>query len=64
MRSEQEIRDKIVKLEEAYSHILKGKMATIFENAPRAVLQIEAKNLLRALYWTLGEECPTYEYEK
>ena len=64
IRPEQEIRDKIKKLESDYSHVLKGSFATIVENAPRALMQLEAKARLQALYYTLKEKCPQYEYER
>ena len=64
IRPEQEIRDRIKEIENDYSHVLKGSFATIVENAPRALMQLEAKAKLQALYYTLKEKCPQYEYEK
>lgn len=41
-------------MEAAYSHVLEGSFATVFINAGRALMQVEAESQLRALHWTLG----------
>jgi len=64
MRTEQEIRDMIKQIEESNAHVLRGSLATIVENAPRALMQLAAKSRLEGLYYALGENCPKYEYEK
>ena len=63
MRSMQEITRKIKEIEKSYDHVLKGSLATVEENAPRALMQLSAKNLLSGLYFALGKPCPRYEYE-
>lgn len=64
MRTEKEIRHKIKDVENGYAHVLKGSMATIVENAPRALMQLSATALLDGLYFSLGEKRPRYEHEK
>ena len=63
MKTEKEIRDKIKEFEKAYDHVLKGSMATIDINAPRALMQLNATSLLDGLYFSLGEKRPKYEHE-
>lgn len=64
MKTEKEIRDKIYDVEKGYGHVLKGSMASIDENAPRALMQLSATSLLEGLYYSLGEKHPVYEHEK
>jgi hypothetical protein len=63
MRTEKEIRDKIKDVENSYRHVLDGSMATIEENAPRALMQLSATSILDGLYFSIGEERPQYEHE-
>lgn len=55
MRTAKEIRAEIRTIKKDYAHVLKGKIATIQINAPRALMQIHAEAKLYALHWTLGE---------
>jgi hypothetical protein len=55
MRSEAEICEKIQQIKKDYSHVLTGTIATVFENAPRALMQLEAETQLRTLHWFLDE---------
>jgi len=64
MRTEKEIRNKIKEVEKAYDHVLKGSMATVEINAPRALMQLSATSLLDGLYFALGEKRPKYEHER
>ena len=64
MRTEKEIREQIKAVEKSYDHVLKGTMATIDENAPRALMQLSATSKLEALYWALGKVRPKYEHER
>ena len=64
MKSEKDILDKIKQVEESYGHVLKGSLATIVENAPRALMQLQASALLDGLYFALDKKRPIYEYEK
>lgn len=64
MKTEQEIRNKIKEVEKAYDHVLKGGMATVEVNAPRALMQLSATSLLDGLYFALGKKRPEYEHEK
>jgi len=63
MKTEKEIRDKIKEVEKSNDHVLKGSMATITENAPRALMQLSATATLSGLYFALGEPRPKYEHE-
>ena len=53
MKTEDEIKEKIEAIKKDYEHILKGSLATLFENAPRALMQLEAETKLRTLAWIL-----------
>ena len=64
MRTEKEIREKIKKLTLVYKHILDCRAATVFNNAPRALMQVEAASQLDALYWTLGEKRPKFKCDE
>jgi hypothetical protein len=64
MKTEEEIRTKIKEIEKNYNHILTGSFATIFENAPRAMMQQSAVELLSGLYFCIDEKRPQYEFEK
>jgi len=63
MKTEKEIRAKIKEQENSYRYVLEGSMATIVENAPRALMQLSATSLLSGLYFALGEQRPRYEHE-
>ncbi len=54
MKSEEEIRERIKKVEAGYSHVLTGDVSNIFENAPRALMQIDSETQLVTLHWVLG----------
>jgi hypothetical protein len=56
-----QILDKIHEIENAYAHVLEAKGATVFENAPVAILQVEATSKLDALYWVIGERRPRFK---
>jgi hypothetical protein len=60
MKSEKEIREKIKKIETDYAHILNIPPASVDINAPRALMQIQAKAELNALYWVVGEKRPAF----
>lgn len=64
MRSEAEIREKIKDVEKGYRHVLDGTMATVVENAPRALMQLFATSILDGLFFALGETRPRYEHEQ
>jgi len=64
MRTEKEVREHIKVVEKAYKHVLDGSMATIVENALRALMQLTATSKLDSLYWVIGEVRPLYEHEK
>ena len=62
MKTEKEIRDKIKELEFDNKHLLEGELATIVENAPRALMQLQTVSQLQGLYFTLNEQCPKYNF--
>jgi len=64
MKTEKEIRKQIKEVEKNYEHVLTGSMATVFENAPRALMQLLATGILDGLFWAIGEERPKYGFEK
>ncbi len=64
MKTEKEIRDKIIDIEKNYNHVLTGAFSTIFENAPKAMMQLSTTSILDGLYFSLGENRPKYEFEK
>ena len=64
MKTEKEIRAKIKEIEKDYDHVLRGSMASVFANAPRALMQQSATSLLDGLFFVLGEKRPTYEHER
>jgi hypothetical protein len=55
MKTKEEIQARIKEVEQSYSHVLTGTTATVFENAPRALMQLEAQTKLTALNWALGK---------
>jgi hypothetical protein len=55
VKTEAEIREMIKAVKRDYAHVLRGTIATIVENAPRALMQLEAEAKLDTLYWILGE---------
>ena len=64
MRTEKIIKEKIKEIENAYAHVLRGEYSTIVENAPRALMQLQATAQLEGLYFALGKTRPSYESEK
>ena len=56
MKNEKEIRALIKQIRKDYEHVLTGGLATIIENAPRALMQLDAETKLRTLHWVLGEK--------
>jgi hypothetical protein len=64
MKSEKEVRQQIKDIELKYDYLLKGSMATIENNAPRALMQLSVTSQLEALYWVLGKVRPRYEHER
>ena len=55
MKTKEEVQAKIAEIQHGYGHVLKGRLATVDINAPRALMQITAESKLQALYWTLGK---------
>lgn len=49
-----EIKARIKEIEIDYAHVLRGSLATIQINAPRALMQASAESQLKSLYWVLG----------
>lgn len=64
MKSADEVREQIAKVTEGYKHVLELKCATVFENSPRALMQLEAQTKLDALYWVIGEKRPRFKCDK
>lgn len=65
MRTEQEIREKIMEIENNYAHVLTGSLATLGINAPRALMQLTAVVQIDTLYYVLGEKrTKKYEFEE
>jgi len=60
-KTEVEIREKIFGITEANKHVLDCGPATVLINAPRALMQLNAKAQLDAYYWVLGEERPRFK---
>ena len=54
MKTKEEIKTKIRKIEKSYKHVLTGSLATVYINAPRALEQIAAQTKLATLHWVLG----------
>jgi hypothetical protein len=54
MKTEQEIKTAIQKIEEDYKHVLTGSIATVAINAPRALMQMDAETKLNTLHWVIG----------
>lgn len=54
MKTQQEIKAQIKKIETDYEHVLTGSCATITINAPRALMQMDAETKLNTLHWVLG----------
>ena len=61
MKTEKEIREKIKDVTESYQHVLDYKLATITENAPRALMQLTATSTLDALYFVIEEKRPRFK---
>ena len=51
-----EVEAKIAEVEKNFEHVLRGSLATVDINAPRALLQVSAEAQLNALSWVLGRE--------
>ena len=64
MRTEKEIRDKIKEVTDANSHVLDVYPATVFSNAPRALMQVNARSTLKALYWCLDDKYPKFNCDE
>lgn len=58
MKSEQEIRDKIAALEA--DERLHYPSASVFSNAPLALIQTDIRGELKGLYFALGQTPPQY----
>lgn len=56
VKTEKEIKAQIAKLAKDYRHVLTGELSTIIENAPRALMQLQAETRLETLNWILGKE--------
>lgn len=56
MRSKQEIKHRIREVKADYAHVLRGSLATVQINAPRALLQVQAEAKLATLHWVLCKE--------
>jgi hypothetical protein len=54
MRTKEEIQAEIKQVETNFAHVLRGSVATVDINAPRALLQIDAEAKLAALHWVIG----------
>lgn len=61
MLTEREVRVMIKKLEDSSRDLLDRPSATVEENAPVAVMQLDVTAKLRALYVVLDEQFPDYE---
>ncbi len=59
MKTAEEIKREIAKIEAASHHVLTGSRATLRINAPRALMQLEAETKLQALHWVLGKKYNT-----
>ena len=55
-----EIVKEIKRLEKDYNHVLSIPPATVFINAPRALMQLTATTRIEAMYWMLGKKRPQY----
>ena len=64
IKSEDKIVSQIWKVEQMYQRALNSPCATVLENAPLALMQLEAKNKLDALYWVLGKKRPRFGCDK
>jgi hypothetical protein len=64
MKTEQAIRNQTKNLIKTYKYVLNCPLATITENAPRALIQINAIAMLDALYWVLEKERPNFKYDE
>jgi hypothetical protein len=60
MKTEPEIRERIIDITESNRHVLDCGPATVTINAPRALLQLAAKSTLDELYLVLGEKRPRF----
>lgn len=61
MKTEIEIRKEIEEVVKGYKHVLTCGPATVFINAPRALMQHFAQTRLDALYWVLGGKRPQFK---
>ncbi|QMS78789.1 hypothetical protein [Aeromonas veronii] len=62
MKSEQEIRNKIAELEA--DERLHYPAASVFSNAPLALIQTDIRGQLKALHFALGLSMPEYHHGK
>jgi len=56
VRTREEVETKIREIEDNFSHVLTGSVATVFINAPRALEQVAAESKLATLHWALGRK--------
>ena len=56
MKTREEIKSEITRIEKSYAHVLTGSLATVEVNAPRALQQVSVRSSLEALYWVLGSK--------
>ncbi len=54
MKTKEEIQAKIADIEKGYAHVLRGSIATVTINAPRALMQLDSETKLQTLHWILG----------
>ena len=62
LKSEKEIQARINELEA--DERVHYPSANVFVNAPLALIQVELRTELSALYWMLGKPCPNYPQKK
>ena len=60
MKTEKEVREQVDKVIAQYKHVLDCSIATVYINAPRALMQLDAITKLDMLYFVLGEERPKF----
>jgi len=61
VKTEEEIKAEIKKIEKDYDHVLICGPALIQINAPRALMQMAATNRIDALCWVLDIKRPKYK---
>ena len=60
MKTEKDIREKILEVTDSYRHVLDRGPATTDINSPVALMQIQAVAQLSILYWIIGEHRPHF----